>query len=176
MFPETHLWYDTCWPLGSQHGSWAIFFHIPVDKNWWILKPGSIVLPLSHSVRPGRCSTGWVILLIVRLLYKGNIWHLRRLLKINHQCTWSQWISSSTISQWIIFQTHYQPTDKWLIRYNSHHHPSICSGGCFCCIIIHKLCLVKKYLRQSITLQYIHNTLCSKYVDHLDCSIILVPS
>ena len=23
-FPDIHLWYDTCQPLGSQHGSWAI--------------------------------------------------------------------------------------------------------------------------------------------------------
>ena len=23
-FPEIHLWCDTCWPLSSQHGSWAI--------------------------------------------------------------------------------------------------------------------------------------------------------
>ena len=23
-FPEIHLWGDTCWPLGGQHGSWAV--------------------------------------------------------------------------------------------------------------------------------------------------------
>ena len=24
MFPEIHLWCDTCWPLGGQHGSQAV--------------------------------------------------------------------------------------------------------------------------------------------------------
>ena len=24
MFPEIHLWCDTCWPLGSQHGNQAV--------------------------------------------------------------------------------------------------------------------------------------------------------
>ena len=40
-FPEIHLWCDTCWPLGRQHGHWADLFHIPVkalvetgDLNW----------------------------------------------------------------------------------------------------------------------------------------------
>ena len=23
--PQIHLWCDTCWPLGSQHGGWAVF-------------------------------------------------------------------------------------------------------------------------------------------------------
>ena len=39
MFPEIHLWCDTCRPLGSQHGSRAIF-HIPA-RHWWDSKPGA---------------------------------------------------------------------------------------------------------------------------------------
>ena len=28
-FPEIHLWCDTCWPLGGQHGSWAVSTYLP---------------------------------------------------------------------------------------------------------------------------------------------------
>ena len=34
-FPEIHLWFDTCQPLGGQHGSQADFFHIPATRHWW---------------------------------------------------------------------------------------------------------------------------------------------
>ena len=57
VFPEIHLWCNICWPLGGQHGHWAILFHIPVSRHWWGWKPGSIILPLSRSVRPDRRST-----------------------------------------------------------------------------------------------------------------------
>ena len=30
MFTEIHLWCDTCWLLGSQHGSWINIFHIQI--------------------------------------------------------------------------------------------------------------------------------------------------
>ena len=37
-FPEIHLWCDTCQPLGSQHGSWAIsstyLWGIGGTRNW----------------------------------------------------------------------------------------------------------------------------------------------
>ena len=38
MFPEIHLWYDTCQPLGGQHGSWAVsstyLWGIGGTQNW----------------------------------------------------------------------------------------------------------------------------------------------
>ena len=61
MFPEIHLWCNTCQSVGGQHGSWAILFHIPVSRHWWGLKLGSIVLPLPHSVRQGRRSIHWAM-------------------------------------------------------------------------------------------------------------------
>ena len=41
--PQIHLWCDTCWPLGSQHCSWAIPIHILANKHWWGSRLGSIV-------------------------------------------------------------------------------------------------------------------------------------
>ena len=35
MKSKIHVWCDTCWPLGSQHGSWAILIHILANKHWW---------------------------------------------------------------------------------------------------------------------------------------------
>ena len=61
MFPEIHFWYNTSWPLGGQHGSWAILFYVPVSRHWWVFKQGSIIPLLPHSVRPGRCSTDWAM-------------------------------------------------------------------------------------------------------------------
>ena len=37
------VWRDTCQPLGSQHGSWADLFHVPVSMHWWGSKSGPIV-------------------------------------------------------------------------------------------------------------------------------------
>ena len=34
MFPEIKLWCDTHWPLGSQHGNWAVLIHILLNKHW----------------------------------------------------------------------------------------------------------------------------------------------
>ena len=48
-FSETHLWCDTYWPPDSQHGSWAVLFHIPVNRHWWGWKLGSMVPLLPHS-------------------------------------------------------------------------------------------------------------------------------
>ena len=35
MLHDIHLWCDTCWPLGGQHGSWAILSHELVSRHWW---------------------------------------------------------------------------------------------------------------------------------------------
>ena len=43
-FPEIHVWWTTCLPLGGQYGNWAILFHIPTSRQWWGSKSGSIVL------------------------------------------------------------------------------------------------------------------------------------
>ena len=42
LFSEIHLWCDTCWPFGGQHGSWAVTY---LQAGWWGLKTGSIVSP-----------------------------------------------------------------------------------------------------------------------------------
>ena len=60
MFHEIHLWCNTCIPLGSQHGSQAILFHILQSRHSFGSKLGSI-MPLPHSVRPGRHSTDWTM-------------------------------------------------------------------------------------------------------------------
>ena len=33
--------FNTCWPLGGQHGSLAILIHILANKHWWGLRLGS---------------------------------------------------------------------------------------------------------------------------------------
>ena len=48
IFTESHLWCDTYQPLGGQHGSHASLFYVPVKRQWWGLKPGSIMPLLSH--------------------------------------------------------------------------------------------------------------------------------
>ena len=59
-FPEIHLWCDTCWPLGSQHGSLSIsstyLWDIGGTRNW--------ELSCHHSlceIRQARRSTDWAI-------------------------------------------------------------------------------------------------------------------
>ena len=59
FFPESHLWCDTCWLLCSQHGSWAVLFHIPVSRHWWGSKLGSIMLPLTVWDHAGRSFNDW---------------------------------------------------------------------------------------------------------------------
>ena len=34
----TRTWCDTCWPLGGQHGSQAVLFHIPVSRLYVLKK------------------------------------------------------------------------------------------------------------------------------------------
>ena len=35
MFPRIHLWCNTFQPLGGQHGSQVVLFHIPASRHWW---------------------------------------------------------------------------------------------------------------------------------------------
>ena len=58
---QSHLWCNTCWSLGRQHGGQPVLLHIPTSRHWWGSKLGSLILPLPHSVRPGRCSTDWAM-------------------------------------------------------------------------------------------------------------------
>ena len=37
--PQIYLWCDTCWPLGSQHGIWAISIYILVSRHGWGFSP-----------------------------------------------------------------------------------------------------------------------------------------
>ena len=59
-FSDFLLWYNTCWPLDSQHGSWAVLIHVLVNKHWWGSRPGS-VMSLPHSMKQDRCSTDWAM-------------------------------------------------------------------------------------------------------------------
>ena len=70
--PEIHLWCNTCQPFGSQYGSQAILFHVPVSRYWWGSKLGSIVPSIPQSVRLGRCFTNCPML--ARLLF-GSLWY-----------------------------------------------------------------------------------------------------
>ena len=70
--PQIHLWCDTCWPLGGQHGSWAILIHVPANKHWWGLSLGSI-MSLPHSVRQDWCSTNWAMPSLLPTIVKINI-------------------------------------------------------------------------------------------------------
>ena len=58
-FPEIHLWCDTCWPLGGQHGSQVISSTHTCEALVG-LETGSYHAT-AHSVRSGRCSTDWAI-------------------------------------------------------------------------------------------------------------------
>ena len=68
IFRDIHLWCISCQSLGSRHGSWTVFFYIPVPRHWWGLKLGFIVLravDLSWSLLPWNYltnSTIWRIL------------------------------------------------------------------------------------------------------------------
>ena len=48
-FPEIHLWCDTYWPLGSQHGSWTNLFHVPASSHQWDLKLGANMPQMTNS-------------------------------------------------------------------------------------------------------------------------------
>ena len=59
MFPEIHLWCDTCQPLGSQHGSWSI------SSTYLQGIGGTQNQELSchrSQIRQARHSTDWAIL------------------------------------------------------------------------------------------------------------------
>ena len=43
MFPEIHLWYNICQPLGGQHSSRADLLNIPLTRHWW----GSNLRPIA---------------------------------------------------------------------------------------------------------------------------------
>ena len=62
-FLEIHLWSDSCWTFGSQHGSQAILFHIPASRQWWGMKLGLNVLSLrvwdrADTLLNGLCQLG----------------------------------------------------------------------------------------------------------------------
>ena len=42
MFPEIHLWCDTCWPLVGQQSTWVILLYIHMSRHRWSSKPGPI--------------------------------------------------------------------------------------------------------------------------------------
>ena len=48
-----HLCCDTCWPLDSQHGSWADLFHILGIRHWWGSKP--------RPMEPQTKTTDWAM-------------------------------------------------------------------------------------------------------------------
>ena len=56
--PQIHLWWNTCWPLGSLDSSWVYFDQCPcthICKHWWGLSSGLCVL-LPHRMWQDRHS------------------------------------------------------------------------------------------------------------------------
>ena len=66
--PQIHLWFDTCWPHGSQHGGWVISLH--TYKYWWDWSPGSstTLLRVPHSVWQYRRFLEWNIFTFLIIL------------------------------------------------------------------------------------------------------------
>ena len=97
MFPEIHLWCDTCWPLGGQHGSWAI-------SSTYLQGIGGTrnrklsCYHLQCEIRQARGSTDWAI--PARLFHPAfdaryKIWNKNGILrmfcwtiKLNPEDTW----------------------------------------------------------------------------------------
>ena len=70
-FPEIHLWYNTCWPLGGQHGSPAILFYVPTSRNWnWHLSCCYCltVWDQADTLLNELCRLGWDIHMLVLLM------------------------------------------------------------------------------------------------------------
>ena len=134
--PQIHLWCGTCWPFGGQHGSWDIPIQVLVNKHWWDLSPGSIVL-LPHSLRQDIYSTYWAMLarwkftsksvksgriafskkidtLPTTWCYNGVKWSEGRVCKVlnrrnnHHKNNWE--INFRTLIVWSLF--HYQFTSE----------------------------------------------------------------
>ena len=55
-FPETHLWCETCWPLGSQQSIQANHFHIPASIHWWDL---SLIRCMFYQLSYAQCLTAY---------------------------------------------------------------------------------------------------------------------
>ena len=95
-FPDIHLWCDTCWPLGGQHGSWANFFHIPASRHWWGSKPWPIVLQtnvlptelcrLGINIMPWYVWTRWLNMRC------NSIWNSLRLFTLDCTLNCVHWL------------------------------------------------------------------------------------
>ena len=74
MFPEIHLWCDTCWPIGSQHGSQPVLLNIPASRHWWTWNQDLLCHHSQCETRQaadrqaGRHSTNWAMLAWQNLL------------------------------------------------------------------------------------------------------------
>ena len=62
---EANLWCDTCQPLGSQHGSRSVLFHVPASRHWW----GSIKTGIYHAATASQYATRQAL---YRLSYAGS--------------------------------------------------------------------------------------------------------
>ena len=62
MFPEIHIWCDTCWPLSVQHGSQANLFHIPATRHWWGSN-GRVITPQANALPTELCQPATMELL-----------------------------------------------------------------------------------------------------------------
>ena len=75
MFPEIHLWCNTCQPLSGQHGSWANLLHIPATRHWWDLD-GRPIAPQANALPTELC---WLALdqniFITSFMGSYTYWH-----------------------------------------------------------------------------------------------------
>ena len=107
MFLEIHLWCDTCWPFGSQHGIWAILLHVPASRHWWGPKPGSIVQNHSGKSVKNKC---WKIKVVFVLshLCQLKVSHYWMTLSNNYGAAVARQIVSHIVSDHVGFVKTYR--------------------------------------------------------------------
>ena len=59
--PQLHLWCNTCWPLGNQHGKLAILIQYLQTSIVGAQGQDLSCIPLPHSVTLDRRSTDWAM-------------------------------------------------------------------------------------------------------------------
>ena len=124
-FPEIHLWCNTCWPLGSQHGSWDVsstyLRGIGGTRNWEL------------SCRHSQCEIRQTL---YRLSYPGSACLttlcLRSILSntYNSLCAPVSCISYSlahwsSVSNFDLHEAWYSCFTSWSVE-KLHHMPTCC--------------------------------------------------
>ena len=103
--PQIHLWCNTCWPHGGQHGSWAIPIHVFANK---------VLVGLESRIYHVAASQHETRQMLYRLCYAGlagrQIQHLAAYLF--HVNLYGSLKFSSDLLIWKLFP--YLSKDSWL--------------------------------------------------------------